>query len=240
VQFAAISGFYKWCRAHGVYLNVPDWYYLNGSSKCGMNYKESNWSLPRDEQELVERQNVFDGTWEKTSSMGWMMVPLTQYHGGGAAATIEPLHEHLPHYEARLADLFGAGVQACYRGPRIYDTDETKALVKKWISFYKQHRQALDADLIHLRRPDGRDWDGFLHVNPQGKEKGLAMFYNPLPQPIERHIRLPLYYTGLTNRAVIGWEDGHSDRIALARDYSVEVTVKISAHGRTWLTIGAP
>ena len=82
--------------------------------------------------------------------------------------------------------------------------------------------------------------DGFLHVNPQGKEKGLAMFYNPLPQPIERHIRLPLYYTGLTNRAVIGWEDGHSDRIALARDYSVEVTVKISAHGRTWLTIGAP
>ena len=32
--------------------------------------------------------------------MGWMMVPLTEYHGGGAAATIEPLHEHLAHYEA--------------------------------------------------------------------------------------------------------------------------------------------
>ena len=50
--------------------------------------------------------------------MGWMFVPLTQYHGGGAAATIEPLKDHLPHYGQRLANLFGAGVQACYRGPR--------------------------------------------------------------------------------------------------------------------------
>jgi hypothetical protein len=240
VQFAAITDFYKWCRARGVYLNVPDWYYLNGSSKCAMNYKENNWSLPRNEQEIIERQNVYDGTWEKTSSMGWMMVPLTQYHGGGAAATIEPLCEHLPHYEARLANLFGAGVQACYRGPRIYDTDDTKALVKKWISFYKQHREVLDADLIHLRRPDGRDWDGFLHVNPQGKEKGLAMFYNPLPEPVERHIRLPLYYTGLTDRAIVSREDGAPEPITLRRDCSAEVTVKVPGLGRTWLTIYSP
>ena len=44
--------------------------------------------------------------------MGFMFVPLTQYHGGGAAATIEPLNEHLDHYETRLRNLFGAGVQA--------------------------------------------------------------------------------------------------------------------------------
>jgi hypothetical protein len=36
----------------------------------------------------------------------------------------------------------------------------------------------------------------------------LAMFYNPLPEPMERRIQLPLYYTGLTNRALIHWEDG--------------------------------
>jgi hypothetical protein len=110
VQFQAIAEFYRWCRANGVYLNVPDWYFLNGSSKTAMGYKETNWSLPRAEQEIRERQNVYDGTWEKTSSMGWMFVPLTQYHGGGAAATLEPLQDHLPHYEARLADLFGAEV----------------------------------------------------------------------------------------------------------------------------------
>ena len=139
-QWKLITGFYQWCRGRGIYLNVPDWYYLAGSTKCGMGYRETNWSLPRDEQEIIERQNIFDGTWEKTPSMGWMFVPLTEYQGGGAAATIEPLKEHLPHYEARLANLFGAGVQACYRGPRLYDSDETKAVVKRWVTFYKQHR----------------------------------------------------------------------------------------------------
>ena len=131
--------------ARGIYLNVPDWYFLAGSSKSGMGYRETNWSLPREQQEIIERQNIFDGTWEKTPSMGWMFVPLTEYHGGGAAATIEPLKDHLAHYETRLANLFGAGVQACYRGPRLYDADATKAVVKKWVDFYKAHRRFLTA-----------------------------------------------------------------------------------------------
>ena len=240
VQFRAIATFYQWCRGQGIYLNVPDWYFLNGSSKCGMNYRESNWSLPRDEQEIIERQNVFDGTWEKTNSMGWMLVPLVQYHGGGAAATIEPLKDHLPHYEARLADLFGAGVQACYRGPRIYDTDATRAVVKRWIDFYKRHREVLDADLIHLRRPDGRDWDGFIHVNPQGRERGLAMFYNPTGEPIERDIRVPLYYAGLSERAAISINDGPPTTIDLDRSETATVHVTIPAAGRIWMTFTQP
>jgi hypothetical protein len=239
-QWRTIAGFYEWCRARGIYLNVPDWYFLAGSSKTGMGYRETDWSLPREQQEIIERQNVFDGTWEKAPSMGWMFVPLTQYHGGGAAATIEPLKDHLAHYETRLANLFGAGVQACYRGPRLYDTDETKAVVKRWVDFYKAHRAILDSDLIHLRRADGRDWDGWLHVNPALPERGLAMFYNPLSEPIERRVRLPLYYTGLTARAEIRWEDGRREKITLDRDYSMELTVKLPAQGRTWLVLTAP
>jgi hypothetical protein len=236
-QWKVITGFYQWCRGRGIYLNVPDWYYLAGSTKCGMGYRETNWSLPRDEQEIVERQNIFDGTWEKTPSMGWMFVPLTEYQGGGAAATIEPLKEHLPHYEARLANLFGAGVQACYRGPRLYDSDETKAVVKRWVAFYKRHRAILNSDLIHLRRPDARDWDGWLHVNPALAERGLAVMYNPLPQTITRRVRLPLYYTGLTDRALVTHEDGVTEHLTLARDYSAEVAVQIPAQSRTWLVI---
>jgi hypothetical protein len=238
-QHQAIAEFYQWCRANGVYLNIPDWYYLNGGSKCAMNYKENNWSLPRAEQEIIERQNIFDGTWEKTNSMGWMFVPLTQYHGGGAAATIEPLHQHLDHYEARLSNLFGAGVQACYRGPRIYDTDETKAVVKKWISFYKAHREVLDADLIHLRRPDGRDWDGFVHANPQGNEKGLAFFYNPLPEPIEREITIPLYYTGLRGRTLVSTDGGPTTLVNLDGKERATLKISIPAQKRTWLLFTA-
>ena len=152
---------------------------------------------------MIERQNIFDGTWIKTASMGWMFVPLTEYQGGGAAATIEPLKDHLPHYEARLANLLGAGVQACYRGPRLFDCDETKAAVKKWVAFYKPHREVLDGDIIHLRRANGLDWDAILHVNPLGREKGLLMVYNPLDQPVIRMLTIPLYYTGLTRTAKV-------------------------------------
>ncbi len=40
-------------------------------------------------------------------------------------------------YEWGLAQYMGAGVAACYRGLRLFDTEETKALVKKWVHFYK-------------------------------------------------------------------------------------------------------
>jgi len=235
-QWKIISGFYQWCRARGIYLNVPDWYYLAGSTKCAMGYRETNWSLPRDEQEIIERQNIYDGTWEKTPSMGWMFVPLTEYHGGGAAATIEPLKDHLAHYETRLANLFGAGVQACYRGPRLYDTEATRAVVKKWVDFYRQHRAILDSDIIHLRRPDGRDWDGWLHVNPALPERAMLVVYNPLDQEITRRIRVPLHYSGLKDRALVEVQDRAARPVSLDEDSVAELEVTIPARGRSWLT----
>ena len=237
VQWKAITGLYKWCRAHGVYLNVPDWYFLSGSSKCGMGYREVNWSLPREYQEIIERQNIFDGTWEKTASMGWMFVPLTEYQGGGAAATIEPLKDHLAHYEQRLENLFGAGVIACYRGPRLYDSEETRTVVKRWVDFYKRHRQVLDGDILHLRRADGRDLDYILHVNPAGREKGLLMVYNPLAKEAGRTLRIPLYYTGKTSIAYVSELDAEPKRYALDRDYDIDLPVKIPAHGVTWFVV---
>ena len=125
-QWRMIADFYRWCRGQGIYLNVPDHYFLAGSSKTGMGYREVNWSLPRAQQVIHTRQNIFDGTWEKLPSMGWMFVPLTEYQGGGAAATIEPLDEHLDHYERMLVSNLALGVQACYRGPRLYDTERTR------------------------------------------------------------------------------------------------------------------
>ena len=237
LQYKKISDFYKWCRSKGIYLNVPDYYYLAGSNKSGMGYRETNWSLPRAQQEVIERQNIFDGTWKKTPSMGWMFVPLVEYQGGGADATIEPLKEHLPHYGQRLANLFGAGVQACYRGPQLYDSPETKALVKKWVGFYKKYRQILDADIIHLRRADGRDWDGILHVNPSGTEKGLLMLYNPLDEVINRELKVPVYYTGLHERVVLENETGAKIKLPVSRDFFITVKVTIPAKGTSWFVL---
>ena len=136
---------YADCLANGVFLNVPDNYFLAGSNKTGMGYRESNWSLPREQQHIHARQNLYDGTWEKTPSMGWMMVPLVEYQGGGPAATIEPLKDHLADYEMHLANNLGYGAQACYRGPRLYDSPEVKAAVIKWVSWFKKYRAILES-----------------------------------------------------------------------------------------------
>jgi len=236
-QFREIKEFYHWCRSKGIFLNVPDWYILNGSNKVGMGYRETNWSLPRKQQEIIERQNIYDGTWFKTPSMGWMHVPLVQYHGGGAAATLEPLHEHLHSYGQRLANLLGAGVQAAWRGKELYDTDETKALVKKWVDFYKKHRRILDGDIIHVRRADGRDYDAILHVDPSGEEKGLLMVYNPLSEPIKRRIKVNMYYTGLKDKATIAEQDGQPETLKINCDHYAWFDVEIPAHSQTWYVI---
>jgi hypothetical protein len=233
-QFKIISDFYKWCRSRGVYLTVPDWYFLNGSSKTAMGYRETNWSLPRRQQEIIERQNIFDGTWEKTPSMGWMFVPLVEYQGGGEEATIEPLSKHLPHYGQRLANLFGAGVQAAYRGPRLYDTPETLDLVKKWVAFYKKHRIILDSDIIHVKRADGRNIDAILHVNPSNNEKGLLMVYNPLNHQVKQNLTVNIYYTGLGRRVTVTDSEGKTGKFTIDRNFNVSIPVTVKPNSESW------
>ncbi len=231
VHWRIWTDFYKHLRGQGVYMNLPDYYYLAGSNKCGMGYREVNWSLPREEQRIHTRQNIFDGTWYKTPSMGWMFVPLTQYHGGGAAATIEPLNEHCDHYETMLKSNLGLGVQACYRGPRLYDTEKTRAMVAKTVAWYKKHRDILESDLIHGRRADGKDLDWMLHVNPRLKTKALMSIYNPTMEPITKTIRVPLYYSGLRGSARTQLGEQKAQAVKLDNGQRANVTVTVPANG---------
>ncbi|MBI1842281.1 MAG: hypothetical protein HYR88_15705 [Verrucomicrobia bacterium] len=236
-QWSEIDGFYRWCRAQGVYLNVPDHYFLSGSTKTGMGYREVNWSLPREQQVIHTRQNIYDGTWQKLPSMGWMFVPLTEYQGGGGAATIEPLDQHLDHYARMIESNLGLGVQACYRGPRLYDTDRARSMVKAKVDWFKAHRDILESDLVHGRRADARDLDWMLHVNPSLKEKGLLVVFNPLDQPVTKTLRVNLYYTGLRESARVRHQGQAPKRVGLNRDYSIDVPVQAAGQSMDWFVI---
>lgn len=236
-QWRQISRFYQWCRGEGIFLNVPDHYFLAGSNKTGMGYREVNWSLPRDQQVIHTRQNIYDGTWQKLPSMGWMFVPLTQYHGGGAAATIEPLDEHIDHYERMLDSNLALGVQACYRGPRLFDTERVRDLVKRKVAWYKSHRDILESDLIHGRRADARDVDWMLHVNPQLRERGLLAVFNPLDRAVERTLQVNVYYTGLSGELTLKDSRSQTCRVVVNRDNTIPVTVSIPAGGFDYFTL---
>ena len=236
-QFYKIAGLYNRLLKKGVYMNVPDFYLLNGSTKVGIGYREVNWSLPRDRQLIHTRQLNYNCTWERLPSSLWSFVPLVQYHGGGEAAILEPLSEHLYEYKTLMFQNYGAGIQACYRGPRLYDTEETKKCVVEIIGWYKKYRDILNSDIIHLRKPDAKDWDGIMHVNPNLKEKALAMFFNPTDKEIVRSIELPLYYTGLEKIARIRECERRSKKYNLNRNYSVSLEVTIPAKGYTWYVV---
>ena len=198
-----------------------------------------NWSLPRDRQIMLGRQNLYDGTWEKTPSMGWTFVPLVEYQGGGEAATLEPLAEHLDAYEAHLVQNFGYGVQACYRGPRLYDTEATRALVKKWVGLVQEipgHPQLRRHPRPPARRPRPRR--ASCTSIPRLKEKGLA----PVLQSDGRGDRedacaCPLYYTGLTDKARIREAEGPARNYRLDREYRIALPVTVPAHGFAWFVI---
>ena len=127
-----------------------------------------------------------------------MFLPLVDYHGGGDDAAFEPLSQHLKSYQFGLAQYLGAGVAACYRGYRIYDTNETKAMVTKWVSFYKKYRDIITSDIVRVRRPDMQSIDSYMHVNPRLRDRGLAMVFNPTTENQTILLTLPLYYTGIS------------------------------------------
>jgi hypothetical protein len=237
-QMELQKGLYKWCNENGVYVNAPDWYFMDGTHKIALGYREVNFSLTRDQQKILNRQNIFDGTFEKLPSMGWGFVPLTKYQGGGPEAVLEPLNDHLKDYEMLMVQYYGAGVQACYRGPRLYDTDATKTLVTNTIQWYKKYRDILNSSIVHLRRADGRDWDGFMHVNPLLKDKAFLMVFNPTDQPMKRRISVPLYYTGLQSKFSL-LEKDQKPKIVTVNPLStlMVVDIDIPARGYNWYVL---
>ena len=231
------KGLYQTLNKMGVYINAPDWYFLDGTHKIALGYREVNFSLSREQQIILNRQNIVDGTKEKLPSMGWGFVPLTKYQGGGPEAVLEPLQDHLKDYQQLMMQYFGAGVQACYRGPRLYDTEMTRKMVSNTIDWYKKYRAILNADIISLRRADGRDWDGWMHVDPVGDHKGFVMLFNPTTVPMIKTISIPMYYTGLKQTASCVDDLGTIKKYTIDADHNIQITITIPASSYKWLVI---
>ena len=76
-------------------------------------------------------------------------------------------------------------------------------------------------------------------MNPGLQHRGLAMVFNPTGQTLTRNITLPLYYTGIAERATVmreGAPPGVS--INLDRDYTIELkSVVMEPRKITWFLI---
>ncbi len=233
-QTKAQGEFYRKLREANVYIHQPDNFFYQGGSKTGMGYNENQYSLPRWQDLSVSRQTMYDNTYHFIPTQGWMFLPLVQYHGGGSAATFEPLSQNIVEYEWGLAQYFGYGVAPCYRGYRLYDSNETMSVVKKWVTFFKTYRDILVSDIVHIRRPDMQGIDAIIHVNPKLDHRGLAMVFNPTAVAISETLKIPLYYTGIKKSAHVSKEGGSSIVYQLEHNFSVHIEISLSPMNLTW------
>jgi hypothetical protein len=216
-------------QRRNLYLTIPDYYFLNGQVCTGMGYREATDNIDIVLQTMIYRQYIFDGTFHKTAGMGWVNLNTEVLRGG--------LEANLDKYERQLFQMLGSGAQVWVRGCRVYDGPRSRAMVEKWMTWFKKYRPILTSDIIHVRRPDGRSLDYFLHVNPDLKEKGLLLAFNPTPVDVRTEITVPLYYTGLTDTARIRVEEGESRAYKLDRGYNVRIPVSVPAGSYSWLVI---
>lgn len=75
---------------------------------------------------------------------------------------------------------------------------------------------------------------GQFHVNPRLEQKGLAVVFNPLDQPVKRTLKLPLYYTGLSDAAMIRREDSQPVAYKLDRQYTAELPIEMMPRNAAW------
>jgi hypothetical protein len=122
-------------------------------------------------------------------------------------------------------------------GLEIYDTPETKAMVSQCFDWFREYRDILTSEIIHISRPNGRNLDCMLHVNPTLKRKGMVVVFNPTDNDMEKKIKIPLYYTGLKEKVTVKHEGIEATSFILNDKREVLLPVKIKAQGITWFVI---
>lgn len=204
---ASVVDWYRQLKQRGIYINAPDWHFLNGSNRSGIGYEEIAFSEKRAEQLITSRIYYYKGTFDKNPSQGWGFLPLNVYHGGGKDAMFFPTEKNAFEFDWALAQLTAAGVWPTIRGKKVYDSETGRDIFKKWVTVFKKYREVLNGITVHFmppridpEKPDRTTClDAIMNQLPYGSIRGFVMFFNQTDSEITQEVTFPVYYTGLTN-----------------------------------------
>lgn len=205
----SVVDWYRQLKQRGIYINAPDWHFLNGINRCGVGYEEIAFSEKRAEQLITSRIYYYKGTFDKNPSQGWGFMPLNVYHGGGKDAMFYPTEKNAFEFDWALAQLTAAGVWPTIRGKKVYDSETGRDIFKKWVTVFKKYREVLNGITVHFmppristEKPDRTTCiDAIMNQLPYGDVRGFVMFFNQTDSEITQEVTLPVYYTGLTDLA---------------------------------------
>lgn len=204
---ASVVDWYREIKKRGVYINAPDWHFLNGTNRSGVGYEEIAFSERRSEQLVTSRIYYYKGTFSKNPSQGWGFLPLNVYHGGGKDAQFFPTAQNAFEFDWAMAQIVASGVWPTIRGKKAYDSEKGKEIFTKWTTLYKIYRRVLNGITVHFMPPriDTADpsrttcMDAIMNQLPTGDVRGFVMFFNQTDAERTEDITLPVYYTGLSD-----------------------------------------
>lgn len=204
---ASVVDWYREIKKRGVYINAPDWHYLNGTNRSGVGYEEIAFSEHRCEQLVTSRIYYYKGTFSKNPSQGWGFLPLNVYHGGGKDAQFFPTAQNAFEFDWAMAQIVASGVWPTIRGKKAYDSEKGKQIFAKWTSLYKKYRKVLNGITVHFMPPriDTSNpsrttcMDAIMNQLPYGDVRGFVMFFNQTDHALTQEVTLPVYYTGLSD-----------------------------------------
>lgn len=203
----SVADWYKEIKKRGVYINAPDWHFLNGTNRICVGYEEIAYSERRQEQLITSRIYYYKGTFSKNPAQGWGFLPLNVYHGGGDEAKFFPTEKNSFDFDWALAQITASGVWPTIRGKKVYDSEKGKEIFKKWVSIFKKYRHVLNGITVHFLPPRidtdnpsrTKAIDAIMNVLPKGETRGFVMFFNQTDEERTETLRIPVYYTGLTS-----------------------------------------
>ena len=196
-QTLALYHAYK--SRHGFIQGMPGFFLEGGQSKSPGGYSEITYSMPRWTWIHRSRYQMIASGRSKTRTNANRMyiTPMVPYHptmvdpkgtntfkpanSYETSATLEPLDEHLLELEWALSQQYGTGIFHNLRGYRAYQSDKSKAVMKKWISWFKRYRSLLTSEFQTLQCGTTCDWRLVEHsVSPtqSDRESGRAQAYS--------------------------------------------------------------
>ena len=110
-------------------------------------------------------------------------------------------------FDYALASGYLYGTIPSFRAARLWDPADVdaaklEATIKKWADFFKEHRDIfLAGHIIHIRRPDSRDFEAVAYVRTATAnvtERALLSVLNPTQEFRTVNVTLPLYYAGFS------------------------------------------
>ena len=183
----------------------------------------------------IARQLMYDTSYTRIPTSGWMFLPSIPYHNGSADSIFEPLYENIDDYDWAMGMYFNYAVAPTIRGYELYDNNSTYNVVQKWVNYFKKHRSILQSSINHIRRPDNQWLDAILHVNHLIDECGLAVIFNPLTYDVNNALmKVNLYYTGAKNSVWMSEADNKYEEVTLEDEYYYTLNITVSKRSITY------